>query len=558
MKKSKFTMYKMLMLVSLLPLVVSVVALTIFCIKYMKSSLEDQTKTTLQVSAADLEKYYSYDLEHPETLEDGWMTYETEYVDHLKNSGVDLTIFRGDTRFSTSIVGSDGKRIEGTKASDAVIAEVINKGNDFYSDDVVINGIDYYVYYTPMRDADNKVVGMAFAGITCEKVNATINKFVNVVILMAIILLAIFVCIVLYLAKKIAAPIKNSVNVIAQIADGDLNVKNDSVSNITETQELIHASVSLRDKLSEILGNIKQVSSDLHNDANNVTNLSETSSINANQISGTMEDLANGATEMAENVQEISRQVGNMSDTVSVLSEISDALAASSDNIKNANDDASEYISKVSDSSVQTVEAVDSITKQISSTNDAVQKIKEAVDMITSIASQTNLLALNASIEAARAGEAGRGFAVVATEIGSLSDQSSKSASEIRSIVDEIVKNSEASVELSGNVADLIKEEQSYIRDTQSKFEILGREIESSLDHIRSVSNDVGELEKIQEIITDAVQSLSAISEENAASNQEVSASVTGIAASVEEIAANSDSTRSNSEKLVEAISFFK
>ena len=271
-----------------------------------------------------------------------------------------------------------------------------------------------------------------------------------------------------------------------------------------------------------------------------------------------MEDLANGATEMAENVQEISRQVGNMSDTVSVLSEISDAIAASSDNIKNANDDASEYISKVSDSSVQTVEAVDSITKQISSTNDAVQKIKEAVDMITSIASQTNLLALNASIEAARAGEAGRGFAVVATEIGSLSDQSSKSASEIRSIVDEIVKNSEASVELSGNVADLIKEEQSYIRDTQSKFEILGREIESSLDHIRSVSNDVGELEKIQEIITDAVQSLSAISEENAASNQEVSASVTGIAASVEEIAANSDSTRSNSEKLVEAISFFK
>ena len=130
MKKSKFTMYKMLMLVSLIPLVVSVVVLTLICIRFMKESLEEQTRTTLKVSAQDLEYYYAYDLEHPEIMEDGWLAYETEYVDHLKATGVDLTIFKGDTRFATSIVGGDGKRIEGTKASDAVVSEVINKGND--------------------------------------------------------------------------------------------------------------------------------------------------------------------------------------------------------------------------------------------------------------------------------------------------------------------------------------------------------------------------------------------------------------------------------------------
>lgn len=56
---------------------------------------------------------------------------------------------------------------------------------------------------------------------------------------------------------------------------------------------------------------------------------------------------------------------------------------------------------------------------------------------ILEIASQTNLLSLNASIEAARVGEAGRGFAVVAGEIGSLSDTSKKTATNIQALAKE-------------------------------------------------------------------------------------------------------------------------
>ena len=559
MKKTSFTMRKMLMMFCLIPLFASLLVMTVTCVFYMKSSLEAQTKQLLQVSCAGVYEYYAYDLAEAEDDADmdDIFTYDTVYIDHLQNMDVDLTLFKGDTRFLTSIKDDNGKRIEGTKASDAVIQTVIKEGKEFYSDDVVINGKDYYVYYIPLVKPNGEVVGMVFAGKTQEAVHSMLQRMINIAIMIFALLLVIFVPLCIYFSNKISKVLKTCALNIGKLSDGDLGEQDEAESIIAETKDLIHSSNILKDKLSEIIGNIKDISHDLNDDAQNVHSLSDNSSLSVNQISNAMEDLANGATEMASNVQDISKSIGTMNDTITVLADSSEALAASSENIKNANNEARDYIGRVSDSSVHTVEAVDNITKQISSTNDAVQKIKEAVDMITSIASQTNLLALNASIEAARAGEAGRGFAVVASEIGNLSDQSSRSADEIRNIVGEIVKNSEASVELSGNVATLIRQEQEYIKETQSKFEVLNSEIAESLSHINQVSKDTEELEKIQSIITDAVQSLSAISEENAASNEEVSASITGIAASIDEIAENAEGTKGNADHLVDAVSFF-
>ncbi|MCR4788630.1 MAG: cache domain-containing protein [Lachnospiraceae bacterium] len=558
-KKSGLSLKIMLILFAMIPLVFTALVLAILTTSSARSSLETEVKTALQVASYDLREYYQYDIQNQINIEeDGWVEYEPTYLDHLKSAGVDLTLFKGDTRFCTSIIGGDGKRIEGTKASDGVISKVISGGQEYYSDDVKINNIDYYVYYTPIKDGSGKVVGMAFAGKTCESVNKAVSKLVQSTIVFAVVAVIIFAVLAFWLANLVANPIKEISENIHDVAGGDLNISVDAKSNITETVALIESTKTLQANLSKIILNTKNIAGSLNSSVAGVAQMAGNSSEGANQISSAMDDLAQGATSMAQSVQDINEQIIDMGVSIESIAENAQDLITSSNNIKAANKDASDYIDRVSDSSVQSVSAVHDITEQIKETNEAVADIEAAVEMISSIASQTNLLALNASIEAARAGEAGRGFAVVATEIGSLSDQSDASAKEIKKIVDKIVEQSEKSVALSSEVAEIITKQQEYIEETQNKFNVLNDEIGASIGGINSISEKINSLEQAKSTIIGSVQDLSAISEESAASNQQVSASVSNIASSVTDIDSSSQSIKSMADELNESVSYFR
>lgn len=74
------------------------------------------------------------------------------------------------------------------------------------------------------------------------------------------------------------------------------------------------------------------------------------------------------------------------------------------------------------------------------------QHINQIVRTMEEISEQTNLLALNASIEAARAGDHGKGFAVVAQEVRKLAELSSKSATQIRGLIYEVLEDTTMAV----------------------------------------------------------------------------------------------------------------
>ncbi|MCR5023607.1 MAG: cache domain-containing protein [Lachnospiraceae bacterium] len=550
----KFSLFYML--AALGPAFIAIVVVTVASVLMISGELKDTIWEQLRVAAHQVNEYFSYDV-----VNNGKVNYD-EYSDHvyiesLKKLDVDMTLFEGDTRLITSLKKPDGSYNEGSQADPTIFANV-KAGNEVTADKVKIGNDLYFVCYEPIYDANGNFWGMAFAGKPYRYYTKALMPMVSLVVFISVVLLVIVVVLVLLTGAGISKALIHTSGNLHTMADGDLNVSFNEHTMIAEFNEIISSCDKLQENLNEIIGKTKDISGSLSSGAEHVSRLAGNSREGAEQIAQAMEGLSNGATTMAENVQNVNAQIVQMGDSIENITHGAESLVTISTGIKDANNDATDYINKVSASSKESVQAVNDISTQISETNTAVDRIKEAVDMISSIASQTNLLALNASIEAARAGEAGRGFAVVAGEIGSLAEQTNKSTEDIKNIVSEIVDKSAKSVTLSEDVAKIIDEEQKYIEETQERFQILNEKIEEAFTEINDISSKAEDLDIAKDSITASISDLGAISEENAASNAEVSESISDIANAIRDIASNSEATQDSAADLDETVAYFR
>ena len=556
MNQKKLSIRTMLLLFALIPLITVVLILFFATSSIMTRNLEENTKEELMVASKSLREYFEYDLINGIDLEDGFPEYDTDFLDSMHTTGIDLTIFKDNIRYMTTIYGNDGKRIEGTAASDAVWAAV-SAGNDYYSNDVVINGIDYYVYYMPLSDG-NSVRGMSFAGKPADDIKNAEKHIYLVIALVGFIAIAGFSVLATLISNKVSRPLVEVAKELGSLAEGDTDISIREKSNIRETSQIMNATTKLGEVLSSSIGKIRSSTETLTGTIKNTAEMASGSSDAADQIAESMQALTQTTMTMAESVQEISDNVIQMGQMIEQAVDNVTHLNNNADAMSDANNEASECIAKMIASSERSSAAVEDITSRINTTNESIVRINEMVSLITGIASQTNLLSLNASIEAARAGEAGRGFAVVAEEIKALAEQSDVSANQIKVIVSEIGESSTKCVEQAQKVTDIISEERELLNVTKEKFSKLDSNINGSVTEIASVSGITEQLETIKETLLNSVSDLSAISEETSATNEEVAAAVNNVATNIGTVSSNTDTMNGLSSDLENAVAYFK
>ena len=552
--KKKMGYLQVILMIGCIPMLATMVALTVYASGKMKDELVDSTYLRLKACAISVEQYFTWDIRE-DILEKDDISYQ--FIDSLQDEHIEQTLFMEDERFITSIVDKDGNRAEGTKA-DPQIWETVRAGNDYETDGVEIKGEEYYVYYMPVCSDDGEILGMAFAGERESIVQDAISDMLRSLVLRSVCLNVLFIAVMVYLSFKIRKPLLTTAEYIDQIANGNLSGNLEVKSVIREVTTLIRASVSMRDKLNSIVTEVDGHAAQLDSSMELLNTLASASSKGTNQIRQAVDELAATATSLAENVQTVNSRMLEMGDNVNAIHSETVTLNENSNKMDRANRNASESMNLVLESSHTSSDIITEMIVQVKATNEAIASISKAVELISDITAQTNLLSLNASIEAARAGQAGKGFAVVATEIKQLAEQSSQSADTIKKIADDILEKSNKSVELTERMRALAEKEQADIGGAKNGFDALSQIIEANVTTAGIIAEKTKNLEELKQTIINSITELSAISEENAASNEEVTANVSDIAEAVNKISDDTGTIKKASTDLEELMQYFK
>ena len=550
----KLSLKAAVFLIGFVPMAATAFLVSAYAANSMQQNLVNSTFLRLKSCATSVEQYFLWDVRE-EILEKDNVSYS--FIDSLKDDDIDQTFFLEDERFITSIKDDSGERIEGTKM-DSKIWEVLKSGQDYKADDAELNGEVYYVYYIPAYDDNGTLIGASFAGEPASDIIAIDSRLKRGLYIIVGIMVIVFGLILAYVSYIIRRPMQKNVECITAIANGNLNISTDIKSNLGETVAMVEASKLLKSKLSEIVASIDQHVMNLENNSEDLMKLASISAEGTSQISSAVDELAVTAGSLAEHVQSVNTMAISMGDEISNISDNIKILDDSADKMGDANNKAIASMNDVLSGSSKSADLVERIVMQVQDTNNAIGKINEAVELITEITSQTNLLSLNASIEAARAGEHGKGFAVVAGEIKQLAEQSAAGATTIQGIAKDILCKSKESVELACEVKSIISNEQSQLTGAQDDFNKLSEFIVRTVAEADSIRERVDSLDSIKAKILDNISDLSAISEENAASNEEVTASTAAIAESMSNVEAHASGVRDIATMMTELMKYFK
>ncbi len=387
-----------------------------------------------------------------------------------------------------------------------------------------------------------------------REISAMIMRYV---IIFSVIILLVLVFVVIA-ANAMTSEIRRVRVSLDNMSEGDFATPFDRKSPIREFRRIAEASDEMRIKIRETMVSIIEHAKAVNDGADKTeAKISDSQRMTAD-INQAVSDLANGATSMAQDVQDASGLVLNIGNSVEMVLQSADSNMTMSKQVYDMSVQVQEQLKKLQTEDTETDRIAGEVQGSVNETADVVAEISRAAETIIGIASQTNLLALNASIEAARAGEAGKGFAVVADNIKGLAEESDQSAKEITEMVTRISALSDRNKELTGRIKTATSSESVEFGKMSVSFDEMESELKETEAGNENIEHLVESVNHDKNAIMNAVESLSSISQQNAASTEETSASLTQLSDIMLDVVSEARSLQSIAEKLQENVRFFR
>ena len=539
----------------------AVIVSNVFSIMFVLRGAQSQIRSSVKTTMMDLAESSDMLVENAmNTLNQDQLTYDA-YAFLLK----DVKIKNMDSSY-VYLVNEDGTMLYhpteekvGQPVENVVVTGLVKQlqngehpGNAVADYD--FHGTAKYAAYCIMSNNDIVVVSADESDVLSglHQVSATaFGVLVGSVLVM---------CVIAYIVgKRMAKPLVKLGNVVEQMAEGNLNASFDGVKDSNDEIGLIKVRMQhMATMLSDIVEKIREASDHMTASSWELNETSEQTLSANGEISRAVQDVAEGSTNMATSIMDINDNLGTMSSETQVIDSSVHEIKKQAAIVQESSQMMSDKMRNMRESSVRMDEGIATISERIRKVNEVVDKVREIVSVIEEISGQTNLLSLNASIEAARAGDAGRGFAVVAEEIRVLSDNTSEQLENIKQIISELISECSECVKASENIVEdnaAQKEEISYVL---TEFGTLDEQIGLTADKAEEIKKLVETMVELNGNITQSSGGLTDVSSANAAATEEMTANIEELNAMMHGVADMAGQMHDQSEKLNNALKYFK
>ena len=566
----KMNLRNKILSIVVLPLCLLGIVTIIITITQTRSSLIEEVKDSLRGTAAAT--LAAYDQNSGEYLKaengDVWkggynISKSDKLLDNIKEqSGMDVTFFYGNQRIMSSAKDANGQRILGSPAGDVIVQKVLQNGEEYFSSRVSLDGVQNYGYYIPVyqKGAEGSPVGMIFVGTNKKEKDQAIDRILKTVIFSVLAVVAICIFVAVSISMSITGSLQKGIGVVQKVAQGELGTsidtkllgRKDEIGDLAKAIETLQqALLNIIRKISQSSEQITKAADDLGVTANETNSTMKQVECAVSSITGNISEQAQSTKSTTDNIVLMGEQIGITSSEVTLLNQNADLMRRSSEQ-------ATTTIQQLRQINTEVENSIETINRQIHLTNDSAQKIRAATEIIASIADETNLLSLNASIEAARSGESGRGFAVVAAQIQKLAEQSNNSSRAIEKITNDLINHSAETVAIMSNVHEIISSQSQNMIETEQIVAEVMSGIGTSLERIEQIESSTVMLENSRNRIVQAVEGLSEIAQQNAASTQETCAQTVEVSNTFAEIEGSAKQLMDIAEDLSNTMKYFR